>query len=564
MGNSLRVVGGTSAPVLFAPDRRHLAVLEDGTFVMHLESAGGPDPRLWLHPDGTGRVPVPLELVAERDGHRLLRARVQLPLPVSHVTLHFEGGRQPAFHLPAPRPPLSRPPDWLHGAVFYNVFIDRWPRGSGSANDARAVSRATPSSAQTFYGGDLNGVREGLAYLSELGIDALVLTPVHCSPTPHRYDATDLRTVEPALGGEGALRSLIDEAHRLGVRVVLDVAATHVNESHPAFRDVLDRQERSAHARWFRIRRFPVVARDGGTFDYYYDRPELPWLDLRPGPAREHVLAAVSRWVGLGLDGLRLDAMNDAPADFWRELRRTVRAHDPGLLLLGEVVSDNLARFAEDRGVDAATDFRHREAMLAFFARGECSAGEFWDRTVFDGFRTGAFDASFRLLFLDNHDTWRFLSVAYFYDRLRLALAYLLFRPEPVALNYGTELGLAAHDLSKNGELDDAWPERMPMPPLTSPRGETFRLVQTLTGLRRTTWGRGGPVRFVEASGQLLVLERDTAAGVVRAFFNAGDTERRPDTGFAKGQMLGSVNDVAARPEAPLGPWAGRFVLLPS
>lgn len=566
--NHLRIVGGTAPPLLFAPDRRHVALDEDGRAVFHLEvSDRTVEPsHVWIEDDPDEprrRLFAPLSVEAARGDWRLLRAEAHLgPKALrANAPFGFSGAPGQPFRLPDPRPRVGRPPGWLQGAVFYGIFLDRWLRGRRSPPLPQARSRRAPTTAQTFYGGDLDGVREGLGYLQGLGATAIVLSPIHPSPTPHRYDSTDLLEIDPAVGGQPALDRLVEAVHARGMRLVLDLAVTHVNEAHPAFQDVLRRQKRSRFCDWFRIKKFPVVARDPTTFENYYDRLELPWLDLGPGkPARRYVFKAVEALVARGIDGLRLDAMDDAPADFWQELRERARAQNPDLLLMGEVVSDSPARYAEERGVDLATDFRHREAMLAFFARGAIGAREFWDRIGFDRFRSGPFDPNFHLLFLDNHDTARFLSQAVLYDRLRLALAYLMLRPEPVALTYGTEVGMAGSD--PGHVLDDAWPERLPMPSLDAPPNQTQLLLRELGRLRRDLEPiRSGALRLVRAQGRLLVFERRSPRATVRAYLNAGDEAALPTDLPAGATLLLGVNDPQG--QGPLPGSCARVFLTP-
>lgn len=90
---------------------------------------------------------------------------------------------------------------------------------------------------KSFYGGDLIGIREHLDYLVDLGVNVLYMTPVFCSPTNHKYEITDYETVDPAFGGNEALKSLIEDAHKLGIRVMLDGVFNHCSCRHPFFLD---------------------------------------------------------------------------------------------------------------------------------------------------------------------------------------------------------------------------------------------------------------------------------------------------------------------------------------
>jgi cyclomaltodextrinase len=511
--NSVAIVGGSEPPLFFAPDRGHVAVYEDGTVVIHVENDGQQPPLVSI--DGIG-------LDEEYLGERHARRRA-----IFRGTVACDAGLSPelrvgAYRTPLPRPRsiLGQPPAWAKRAVFYAIFVDRWHRGAASPPDERASPRNAPSMAATFYGGDLWGIAEGLDYLCELGVDAIVLTPIQTAPSPHRYDGIDLFEIDPRLGGKRAFEHLLIEAHRRGLKVVADAPLTHVHEDHPAFQSVLSEQQASPYCDWFYIRRYPVRARDPECVDLYPTKRHLPWLNLNSPRAREYVIEAASRLIRRGADGLRLDAMTRAPSDFWSGFRRRVRSENPEALLLGEIVTDRPACFAEELGVDLATDFAHREAILDFFRRQTISASELIDRLEFHNFRVGPFEPSFRLLFLDNHDTDRFLLPDTHFSVLRLALTYLLLRPEPVGFNYGTEMALRQAEV---GLRDEAIPERMPMPPLALGVNRTQRLVQDLLALRHRERALQGPtVTWIHAVDRVLVFDRSAGASRIRVAINAG------------------------------------------
>lgn len=214
-GNAVLVVDGAAPPVHFAPDRRHVGRFADGRLVVHLEADEGVTVRARLVAPN-GDAPIELRERARRGGRVLLEGRGHAS---AATTLELDGAR---FALPPPRASTGAPPSWLRGASFYGIFLDRWRRGSSSGPERRMLGPATPSTPFVFYGGDLDGVRETLPYLEDMGITAIVLTPVALAESPHHYDARDLMVVDPRLGGERALTSLVDEAHRRGVRVVTD------------------------------------------------------------------------------------------------------------------------------------------------------------------------------------------------------------------------------------------------------------------------------------------------------------------------------------------------------
>ena len=418
------------------------------------------------------------------------------------------------FALPAPE--QRSIPKWLEQGTLYSIFVDRWHRAEASPADPRAQARTLPSTGATFYGGDLPGIEQALGYLEELGVTAIAITPLHCSHSPHRYDTTNFARVDPTLGGERALDALIGACHAKGLAVVLDAAFTHCHVDHPAFRDAVLRREQSRYWNWFAISPSTSADADFIEYDCYGENTELPLLNLENVEVREHLLTVATHWFERGVDGARLDAMEQIPIDFWQELKRRARTVSSDAALLGECLIEPIARFlGSDSTVDAVTDFSLRENILHVFGTRELGVRDFNHRLEIAGHRLGPGMAGRRIQFLDNHDTDRFLTRAFFRERLHLALTFMLLRPEVVWLYYGTEHGLTA-GRSVPG-FDNAWPDRLPMVPLHT-ETETFTLTRGLIRLRRSLARAGyGDARALYLSDQLIAYERRSPASSVRS-----------------------------------------------
>ena len=128
-------------------------------------------------------------------------------------------------------------PEWVPDAVFYQIFPDRFRNADPSNDPPETVAWGSPPDRETFQGGDLLGVIEGLAHLGALGVTALYLNPIFTAGTNHRYDTWDYFSVDPHLGDVGTLRELVSEAHLLGIRVILDGVFNDCGDGHPAFRE---------------------------------------------------------------------------------------------------------------------------------------------------------------------------------------------------------------------------------------------------------------------------------------------------------------------------------------
>ena len=133
-------------------------------------------------------------------------------------------------------------PDWLADAVFYQIFPDRFANADPSLNPPDVVAWDAEPTRDNFFGGDLAGIRARLDHIAAVGANAIYLTPIFEAGTNHRYDAVDYFRIDHRLGDLDAFRSLIDDAHARGIRVVLDAVLNHCGDGHWAFRDVVERE----------------------------------------------------------------------------------------------------------------------------------------------------------------------------------------------------------------------------------------------------------------------------------------------------------------------------------
>ncbi|MCU0291062.1 MAG: alpha-amylase family glycosyl hydrolase [Thermoanaerobaculaceae bacterium] len=279
----------------------------------------------------------------------------------------------PAPPAPAPVPAAAAAPvavtpqrDWSD-AVLYFVIVDRFADGDPGNN--AGVDRAARG---TFHGGDLKGLRAQLDEIASLGVTAIWITPVVRNIDGfvtgagfpdwgyHGYWADDFTRPDLRFGSEEDLKALVDDCHRRGMKVLLDVVYNHAGYESgylkaPAFKG------------WLRSEALGTCGQDditscvAGLPDFKTERPEVAdWL-LRQqlGWARRS-----------GVDGFRLDTVKHVTHDFWQEHRRRTRAElAPGFFLLGEVWGGDPQvldpYFAGDE-MDAGFDFGFQGNVLGF------------------------------------------------------------------------------------------------------------------------------------------------------------------------------------------------------
>ncbi len=365
-------------------------------------------------------------------------------------------------------------PDWVKDAVFYQIFPDRFAK-SGRFGQNGYLPKPTNlqpwGSTPTFHGfqgGDLLGIVEKLPYLKELGITALYLNPIFASASNHRYHTYDYFQVDPILGGNQALTELLNEAHRRGIRVILDGVFNHASRGFFQFNHLMECGPESPYTDWFHVHGWPINAFHDGqspNFDAWWGIASLPKFNTQTPAVREFLWRVATYWLKQGIDGWRLDVPNEIDDDeFWREFRRRCKAVNPDAYIVGELWGE-ANRWLQGDQFDGQMNYMFTRAVLGYFS------GTAMDQT--DTVRMGygyiqplnasqfatELDRIYNKLYhqeivfslmnmLGSHDTPRTLTVAR-HDKTALRLMYLCQMTLPGTPNiyYGDEIGMSGgHD----------------------------------------------------------------------------------------------------------------------
>jgi glycosidase len=395
-------------------------------------------------------------------------------------------------------------PAWARGAVFYEIFPDRFWNGDPRndppgtlAWDAQPRDRADEHN--TFYGGDLRGVIEKAPYLAALGVEAVWLTPIFKSPSTHKYDTEDYYQIDPQFGDEATFRALVDALHRRGIRLVLDAVFNHSGDRFAPFLDVVRHGAASPNAAWFNVESFPLRRSPAPNYETFAFEPRMPKLMTRHPEVQRYLLGVARYWTALGVDGWRLDAANEVDHGFWRAFRQTVRAVNPETYIVGEIWQRADPWLRGDQ-FDAVTNYPFRSAALDFCATGAAGPETLDARLA--GARMANTDAvnDALLNLLGSHDTARLLDLCAAASGHRLAEAtrrallaavlQLTFPGAPV-IYYGEEVGMGGpgtadprHPMVWDAQRQDA---------------DVLRLYTTLIALRRRqpALRRGGSITLL-------------------------------------------------------------------
>ncbi len=312
------------------------------------------------------------------------------------------------------------PPEWARGLIWYLVMPDRYWNGNtdndpdaqwvfGDENVPWEVSQWTsnwyastveermlqerfyPGAFLRQYGGDFAGLMERLDYLSDLGVEGLILTPIFEAGSAHKFDMRSLHHADRHFGplltvdttflnrekpedsrtwymtsADRAFAELVEEIHRRGMRVLLMAQFAHVSAHFWAFENLLERQENSQFGSWFTVRQWdkPETPYDS-EFDYErmwgidaFPKLRQDTLGLVKGP-RDYVFASTARWMDPngdgdlsdGVDGWCIDLGQELPLPFWEAWAAHCRSINPKALLvnLGDGWGKSAAPFDLDR-----------------------------------------------------------------------------------------------------------------------------------------------------------------------------------------------------------------------
>lgn len=307
-------------------------------------------------------------------------------------------GSEESFQVTVYDPEYSTP-KWMHEGIMYQIMVDRFYHGAGTdalmhAKDGQNISlherwddmpelnisENGDNFANDFFGGNLEGVRQKLPYLKELGVSVIYFNPIFEARTNHKYDTSDYMRVDPMFGDEEKLRQLCEEARGMGIRVMLDGVFSHVGDDSVYFNRRgthgkgvgAYQNQKSPYYKWFSFRHWP------DEYDCWWGFRTLPNVNEMDDDYRRYILngedAVVKHWPRVGTSGWRLDVADELPMDFLRELRREVKEVNPDAAVLGEVWEDASHKVAYGQirsyvlgdTLDSVMNYPLREALIDF------------------------------------------------------------------------------------------------------------------------------------------------------------------------------------------------------
>ena len=338
-------------------------------------------------------------------------------------------------------------PDWAKNKIVYQIFPSRFATTEDIPHD---VWYQTPICHKANLKGNIKGIINRLNHIKELGVDLIYMTPLFMSDSSHKYDTIDYYKIDPSFGTEDDLRELVEKAHSMGIKVMLDAVFNHTSPKFFAFADIQKNKEKSPYFNWYYVDGFPLIFERGKkpnfkTFAYYGGMPKL---NLSNPETAEYFINVGKYWVEkCNIDGWRLDVGDEVIHSFWKRFRSEVRKINPQALIVGEIWHF-AGDFLEGDEWDTVMNYPFFTAVRELVASEEITATKFLEKLDF--LRGNLNPKTYPILWnmIDSHDTDRFLHCCKeAKQKQKLASAIQLLFPGMPMLYYGDEFGMmGAHD----------------------------------------------------------------------------------------------------------------------
>ena len=333
--------------------------------------------------------------------------------------------------------------DWMPGTVFYQIFVDRFCIGDENKDmsyiDMKWGDKPTP---KNHAGGDLKGIIKRLDYLKDLGISGIYLTPIFESESNHKYNIIDYKKIDPQFGTTEDLVKLVDEAHKRGIKIVLDAVFNHCSDKMAEFQDVVKKGKDSEFYDWFIIdgEKLDLKKRN---FECFAHCEYMPKLNTAVPGVQHFLLDIATYWIDVAdIDGWRLDVADEVSHDFWRQFRKAVKAKKSDAVIIGENWHDAYPALMGEQQ-DSIMNYAYTKICLDYFAKGRCDENKTVQHLNSILMRNMEQVNYMMLNLLDSHDTLRFYTeIGKDKKKLETALALTMFFPGTPCIYYGTEIAM--------------------------------------------------------------------------------------------------------------------------
>ena len=398
---------------------------------------------------------------------------------------NMEGRMLQCFTVPWMNPAdINRTPEWVNDTIWYQIFPDRFCNGTPEKNtpDIKPWQTGCVKNEER-YGGNLEGIRQKLPYLRELGITGIYLNPIMEAESNHKYDTKDYTKIDPHFGEKEDFTRLVKEAHGQGIRVMVDAVFNHCGRQFAPWQDVLKKGQNSPYADWFMINDWSLLnkradTRDGRFYSFAFT-DGMPKINTNNEEVVSYFCKVCEDWIhDYDIDGIRFDVGNEVSHRFLRRLREHLKDIKPDIYLLGEIWHDAGPWLNGDE-YDSVMNYPLMSGIHDFFLDESLDKLEF--EYMVNRCYTMYMQQNNNVMFnlLDSHDTERLMNRFHNLDIFYQQLAILFTMPGSPCIYYGTEIAM-------EGGFDPDCRRCMPWDEIDSRENQTrIGAVRTLIEMRK-------------------------------------------------------------------------------
>lgn len=342
---------------------------------------------------------------------------------------------------------IVKVPEWVKDTVWYQIFPERFCNGNPERNNEYVKPwRSEKVSWDDWYGGDLEGITMKLQYLYDLGITGIYLNPIFLAGSNHKYETTDYEIIDPGFGDDKVLRNLVDTAHSMGIRIMLDGVFNHCGHMNPRWLDVVEKGPDSEWYDWFFVNKWPFDkgsdTRDGKYYSFAF-AAWMPKLNTNNKEVINYLTNVCKNWIKkYDIDGIRFDVGNEVSHLFLKHLNKELKAIKPDFYLMGEIWNDSESWLKGDE-YDAVMNYPLVNSVTAFWTNDNFDNKEFEYalNRCYNLYRRQQMEVAFNLF--DSHDTDRIMHrVNNNIDALYQQIILLFTMAGSPCIYYGTEIGM--------------------------------------------------------------------------------------------------------------------------
>lgn len=452
------------------------------------------------------------------------------------------------FHIVA----IPRFPQWIKSSVFYQIFPDRFAKSDefkvipswGQDGEWNQYPQGRGEFTGTeFYGGDLKGVEQHLDHIGQLGVNGIYFTPFFPANSNHRYDATSFDHVDPLLGGDLALRSLVTKSKEFGIRIMADLTSNHCGAGHPWLLEALKNKgsKERTYFYWDKSVKHGYVG--------WWGLASMPKLNFNSEELRNEMYfgenSIVRKWISrkFGMSGWRIDVGNmtgklgedDLHDEVMHGIRQAMDETNPDAWLIAEN-GDFVASDLNGMGWHGAMNYQGFMRPLWNWLNKNSEIGGGFQGLPFEMPKISGqqmvnsmkqFYASIpwrsfvaSMVLLDSHDTARFRTVVNGdMDSHLSAIALLLTYPGVPSIYAGDEIGLEG-SWGEEGRRTINWEDR------SSWDHFLLQEIQKLVRIRRESDAlANGGLRWIQISDDFIIFSRQSKQQNILVFISRKGVE---------------------------------------